>query len=68
MKTMLRSQGTAMTRNGKIARLPLALRQQVNLRLQTKKQQRICQVLGVGAEDGPDTPRKACLPPQPEPN
>ena len=34
MKTMQRSQKTAMTRNGKIARLPLAPRQQLNQRLQ----------------------------------
>ena len=34
MKTMPRSQGTATTRNGKIARLPLAIRQQLNQRLQ----------------------------------
>ncbi|MGP8238342.1 MAG: hypothetical protein ACLQVW_23420 [Limisphaerales bacterium] len=34
METMQRSFKTAMTRNGKIARLPLAIRQQLNLRLQ----------------------------------
>ncbi|MGO8699697.1 MAG: hypothetical protein ACLQVY_18510 [Limisphaerales bacterium] len=49
-----------MTRNGKTARLPLAVLQE--------KQQRIRQVPGVGGEYGPAAAPESLLPPKSEPN
>jgi hypothetical protein len=62
-----------MTRNDKTARLPLAIRQQPNLRLQTgelaqdlpsrSKRNRSASVksFGIGAEDGPDAAPESLL-------
>ena len=59
-----------MTRNGKIARLPLVIRQQLNQRLPNGEsaqdllswlKPRIRQALGVGAEYGPDAAPESLL-------